>query len=119
MNEPSNFVKGSIDGCDNNRWNYPPYLPKITIDEGKIFTKTLCMDARHGTGDHYNLHSLYGHTMGVGTYEALKTVFPEKRSLVFSRSTFAGTGKAAHHWLGDNQSVWGHLHWGITGKEDA
>ncbi|XP_063967413.1 sucrase-isomaltase, intestinal-like [Lytechinus pictus] len=119
MNEPSNFVRGSIDGCDNNRWNYPPYMPKITIEEGKIFTKTLCMDARHGidgmSGDHYNLHSLYGHTMAVGTYEALKTVFPEKRSLVFSRSTFAGTGKSAHHWLGDNQSIWGHLHWGITG----
>ncbi|XP_072180126.1 sucrase-isomaltase, intestinal-like [Diadema setosum] len=115
MNEPSNFVRGSVDECDNNRWNYPPYIPKLLIEENKIFTKTICMDSHHYTGDHYNLHSLYGHSMSQVTHESLKSVFPSKRSLVFSRSTFAGTGKYAHHWLGDNHSLWEHLWWSIVG----
>ena len=29
MNEPSSFVSGSTDGCYNNTYNYPPYLPDI------------------------------------------------------------------------------------------
>ncbi|XP_071477569.1 maltase-glucoamylase-like, partial [Diadema antillarum] len=115
MNEPSNFVRGSVDECDINRWNYPPYIPKLLIEENKIFTKTICMDSHHYTGDHYNLHSLYGHSMSQVTHESLKSVFPSKRSLVFSRSTFAGTGKYAHHWLGDNHSLWEHLWWSIVG----
>ena len=27
MNEPSNFIPGSIDGCPNSTFNTPPYLP--------------------------------------------------------------------------------------------
>jgi len=27
MNEPSNFVDGSEQGCYNQQFDYPPYLP--------------------------------------------------------------------------------------------
>ncbi|XP_054771787.2 sucrase-isomaltase, intestinal-like [Lytechinus pictus] len=117
MNEPSNFIRGSTaEGeCIDNRWNYPPYLPKLLMDDGKIFTKTICMDAQHHAGNHYDYHSLYGHTMTEMTFETIKAVFPEKRSLVFTRSSFAGTGKYGQHWLGDNQSFWEHIWWSIVG----
>lgn len=117
MNEPSNFVRGSIaEGeCPNNRWNYPPYMPKILIEEGKIFTKTICMDAQHYGGMHYDYHSLYGHQMSEMTFNTLQTVFPNKRSLGLTRSSFAGTGKYAQHWLGDNQSFWEQIWWSIVG----
>ena len=29
MNEPSNFVEGSFNGCTNNTLDEPPYLPSI------------------------------------------------------------------------------------------
>ena len=28
MNEPSNFINGQEGGCPNDRWNYPPYVPR-------------------------------------------------------------------------------------------
>lgn len=34
MNEPSSFVDGRpapAEGCDNTRWNNPPYLPGNSI----------------------------------------------------------------------------------------
>ena len=30
MNEPSSFVDGSPEGCPNDRWHYPRYLPGST-----------------------------------------------------------------------------------------
>lgn len=117
MNEPSNFVRGSIEEfeCYNNRWNYPDYMPKLLIEEGKIFTKTICMDADHHGYQQYNVHSLYGHAMSMATENTLKKVFPDKRSIALTRSSFVGTNKYASHWLGDNQSFFSHMYWSIIG----
>ncbi|UYV70150.1 GAA [Cordylochernes scorpioides] len=57
MNEPSNFVDGSIHGCPNTGIDHPPYLPQ---DTNPIYHKTACMSAQHYAGLHYNLHNLYG-----------------------------------------------------------
>ncbi|XP_071838698.1 sucrase-isomaltase, intestinal-like [Apostichopus japonicus] len=115
MNEPSNFIRGSEEGCLDNRYNYPPYMPKLLIEENLIYTKTICMDADHHGYQHYNVHSLYGHAMSMATEEALKVVFPTKRSLALTRSSFVGTNKYASHWLGDNQSFFEHIYWSIIG----
>ena len=40
-----------------------------------------------------------------------------KRSIVISRSTYPSSGRYAGHWLGDNRSVWPHLHKSIIGKK--
>ncbi|XP_076422556.1 maltase-glucoamylase isoform X6 [Peromyscus maniculatus bairdii] len=113
MNEVSNFVDGSVSGCSRNNLNYPPFTPKIL--DGHLFSKTLCMDAIQHWGKQYDVHNLYGYSMAIATAEAVKTVFPDKRSFIITRSTFAGSGKFASHWLGDNAATWKDLQWSIPG----
>ncbi|XP_022100313.1 sucrase-isomaltase, intestinal-like [Acanthaster planci] len=121
MNEPSNFVPGSLTGCDENKINNPPYLPNILgriiwpTNKRGLYEKTICMDAQQNWGKHYDVHSLYGHSMSQVTHRTLQTVFPNKRSMVLSRSTYVSSGAYTGHWLGDNQSQWRQLPWSIPG----
>ncbi|XP_067938431.1 sucrase-isomaltase, intestinal-like [Watersipora subatra] len=117
MNEPSNFREGNKaeEECDmESRWNSPPYIPENLLGNSLV-DKTICMDSVQHWGKHYDVHSLYGHSMAISTYRALQQIFPDKRPFVLSRSTFAGTSKYAIHWLGDNQSKPGHMTWSIVG----
>ncbi|XP_067392749.1 sucrase-isomaltase, intestinal [Emydura macquarii macquarii] len=113
MNEISSFIKGSTNGCQQNNFNYPPFTPSIL--DGLMYSKTLCMDAVQSWGKHYDVHSLYGYSMTLSTDKAIQAVFPGKRSLSISRSTFAGSGKYTGHWLGDNAATWNDLKWAIPG----
>ncbi|XP_077004171.1 maltase-glucoamylase isoform X1 [Tamandua tetradactyla] len=113
MNEVSSFVDGSVSGCSANSLNYPPFTPRVL--DGYLFCKSLCMDAVQHWGKQYDVHNLYGYSMAIATAEAVKTVFPNKRSFIVTRSTFAGSGKFAAHWLGDNAATWNDLRWSIPG----
>jgi alpha-glucosidase (family GH31 glycosyl hydrolase) len=110
MNEPSNFLEGSEFGCNNNTLNEPPYNPRIYIEPGSpstiLYSKTACMDTKHFEGLHYNVHNLYGYFMSRVTHDALSAVFPGKRTMIVSRSQYAGSQRYATHWLGDNFSSW-------------
>ncbi|KAK6195135.1 hypothetical protein SNE40_000621 [Patella caerulea] len=117
MNEPSSFVPGSIYGCDNTSLDYPPYVPKIAGSDyqGRMFDKTLCMTSLQNWGRHYDVHSLYGHSMSIQTHNALIRQKPGLRPWTMTRSSFVGTGKYATKWMGDNQSKWPQMHWSIIG----
>uniref|UniRef100_A0A672PGP3 alpha-glucosidase n=1 Tax=Sinocyclocheilus grahami TaxID=75366 RepID=A0A672PGP3_SINGR len=112
MNEVANFVQGSSKGCAENKLNYPPFTPRIL--DNLIYSKTLCMDAKHKWGNHYDVHSLYGYSMVLAT-EKYVEVFKTNRSMVFTRSSFPGVGKYAGHWLGDNAANWNDIKWAIPG----
>ncbi|NWR66178.1 SUIS protein, partial [Bucorvus abyssinicus] len=113
MNEVANFAAGSIDGCGQNDLNYPPFTPHVV--DRLLYSKTLCLDAVQKWGRQYDVHNLYGYSMILSTQRAIETLFPGKRSFLLSRSTFAGSGKYAGHWLGDNTASWDHLKWAIPG----
>ncbi|XP_051012796.1 sucrase-isomaltase, intestinal [Acomys russatus] len=113
MNEVSSFIQGSLKGCTPNELNYPPFTPGI-LDK-IMYSKTLCMDAVQYWGKQYDVHSLYGYSMAIATEKAVEKVFPNKRSFILTRSTFAGSGKYAAHWLGDNTASWEQMEWSITG----
>ena len=67
MNEPSNFVTGSLRGCNGNSVNFPPYLPSLKLDsrDHGLADKTLCGDARHHLGNHYDVHNLFGWSQAI------------------------------------------------------
>nr|XP_007970400.2 sucrase-isomaltase, intestinal [Chlorocebus sabaeus] len=113
MNEVSSFVQGSTKGCNANNLNYPPFTPDI-LDK-LMYSKTICMDAVQNWGKQYDVHSLYGYSMAIATEQAVQKVFPNKRGFILTRSTFAGSGRHAAHWLGDNTASWEQMEWSITG----
>ncbi|KAK7081084.1 hypothetical protein SK128_022647, partial [Halocaridina rubra] len=133
MNEPANFdtnIKGVDDGspranlkCPYNHLDSPPY-PTMQVRiggsaSGRISEHTICMSGNQTDGAnnylHYDVHSLYGWSEAVATYTALEQLFPGKRPVVLSRSTFVGSGKYTTHWLGDNAAIWSHLKMSVVG----
>ncbi|GFO16500.1 sucrase-isomaltase, intestinal-like [Plakobranchus ocellatus] len=115
MNEPTSFARGSIEGCRRNKWNFPPYVPDVdgSRADGALFDKTICMDGQQYWGRHYDVHSLYAHSMAMQTYRALESVYPGKRPWVMTRSSYAGTGRFATKWQGDNRATWDDMHYSI------
>ncbi|XP_011379112.1 sucrase-isomaltase, intestinal [Pteropus vampyrus] len=113
MNEVASFIQGSRTGCSDNKLNYPPFTPDI-VDK-LLYSKTICMDAVQYWGKQYDIHDLYGYSMAIATENAIQKVFPNKRSFILTRSTFAGSGHYAAHWLGDNTASWEQMEWSIAG----
>ena len=65
MNEPSNFVDGSLVGCTNNTLDEPPYIPKIL--GGQLYSSSICPSSQQYLSTHYNLHNMYGHFEAIAT----------------------------------------------------
>uniref|UniRef100_A0A3P9HJ83 Si:ch73-12o23.1 n=1 Tax=Oryzias latipes TaxID=8090 RepID=A0A3P9HJ83_ORYLA len=112
MNEPSNFLDGSTNGCPSNSFENPPYTPGVL--GGLLRAKTVCATAQQKLSMHYNLHSLYGLMEAKASASALKKLLT-KRPFVISRSTFPSQGLYSGHWLGDNRSQWKDLYTSIAG----
>ncbi|XP_031454781.1 lysosomal alpha-glucosidase [Phasianus colchicus] len=106
MNEPSNFVEGSQDGCPDSSLEKPPYVPGVF--GGRLQAGTICASSQQHLSSHYNLHNLYGLTEAIASHNALLKV-RGTRPFVISRSTFAGHGRYAGHWTGDVESSWEQL----------
>jgi alpha-glucosidase (family GH31 glycosyl hydrolase) len=119
MNEIANFCDGN---CPSNALkapsnssfdpNNPPY--KIWNGAEPLYSHTISIAAQQYASGVYNLHSLYGHTEAMTTKHVIETML-RKRSLIVTRSSFAGTGHFTAHWLGDNTSEWPDLYYSIPG----
>ncbi|KAI4533822.1 hypothetical protein MG293_016841 [Ovis ammon polii] len=110
MNEPSNFVRGSVDGCPDNSLENPPYLPGVV--GGTLRAATICASSHQFLSTHYDLHNLYGLTEALASHRALVKA-RGTRPFVISRSTFAGHGRYSGHWTGDVWSNWEQLSYSV------
>lgn len=83
--------------------NHPPYVINNVL--GDLAVHAVAPNATHyGGAQEYDIHNLFGHSILKATYEALISVIPGKRPFIIGRSTFAGSGKYAGHWGGDNNA---------------
>ncbi|KAF2219453.1 glycosyl hydrolases family 31-domain-containing protein, partial [Elsinoe ampelina] len=82
---------------------YPPYVINNVL--GELGAHAVSPNATHASGvQEYDIHNLFGHSILQATYKALQSISPTKRPFIIGRSTFAGSGRYAGHWGGDNNS---------------
>ena len=58
---------------------------------------------------HDKVHHLFGYPMTRAAGEAFERIDPEKRFLMFSRSSYIGMHRYGGIWMGDNKSWWSHI----------
>ena len=58
---------------------------------------------------HDKVHNLFGYNMTRAAGEAFDRINPDKRFLMFSRSSYVGMHRYGGIWTGDNKSWWSHI----------
>jgi len=107
------LYKGFVDDGIAGFWN--------DMNEPAIFntpTKTMPLDTVHRiasddfaprTGDHREIHNVYGMQNTRATFDGLLKLRPDERPFVMTRASYAGGQRYAVTWTGDNSATWDHL----------
>ncbi|KAJ5093295.1 hypothetical protein N7456_009156 [Penicillium angulare] len=94
--------------------NYPPYVINNVQGGHDLAAHTVSPNATHFDGiEEYDVHNIYGYQVLNATYHGLLEVNSAKRPFIIGRGTFAGSGKWAGHWGGDNWSTWAYMFFSI------
>lgn len=80
-------------GLSNNREDYKRFYHNVN---GKLVR-------------HDKVHNLFGYNMTRAAGEAFERLAPNKRILMFSRSSYIGMHRYGGIWTGDNKSWWAHI----------
>ncbi|NWX91097.1 LYAG glucosidase, partial [Nothoprocta pentlandii] len=103
MNEPSNFMEGSQEGCPSNNLENPPYVPGVF--GGRLQAGTICASSQQYLSSHYNLHSLYGLTEAIASHKrcggCIALHFPPT-----GNCTFPEAGRRPHGFVTSPQCLW-------------
>lgn len=84
---------GKLQGLANNPEDYQRFYHNINGEKVR----------------HDEVHNLYGFNMTRAAGEAFERIDPERRFLMFSRSSYIGMHRYGGIWTGDNHSWWSHL----------
>ncbi|KAK6400272.1 hypothetical protein LTR81_024447 [Elasticomyces elasticus] len=97
---------------------YPPYAINNFLPGHSLQKPVISPDATHNDGPYnsteYELHSLYGHTSGNATYNALRAVTPQQAALLHQQKYVQRVRQLLGHWEGDTNSRWGNMYFGIS-----
>ncbi|KAF3101696.1 hypothetical protein TWF569_005378 [Orbilia oligospora] len=94
----------------------PPYSVNHGGVNWPLHARSISVDATHYGGVlEYNVHNLFGHLNCRTSYNSMLEIKPDERPFILTRSAFAGTGKYASKWLGDNFSHWDSMRYSISG----
>lgn len=85
--------KGLVAGLSNNTEDYKVFYHNINGEKVR----------------HDRVHNLFGYNMTRAAGEAFERLEPDKRILMFSRSSYIGMHRYGGIWMGDNKSWWSHL----------
>lgn len=121
MNEPAIFY--SREGMEEARRTLGQFLSREDDGEPIWDTTSLLKDMSNNDGDytdfyhqvggrmicHDQVHNLYGFNMTRAAGEAFERIAPDKRLLLFSRSSYIGMHRYGGVWTGDNASWWSHI----------
>ena len=88
------FLNAAFNGMANNPEDYRSFWHRM--DDGRRVR-------------HDRVHNLYGAFMTRATAEGFRAFDPDRRFLLFSRSSFIGAHRNGGVWMGDNHSWWSHL----------
>lgn len=87
------YFTGMVNGLQNDRNYYKQFYHNINGEKVS----------------HDRVHNLYGYQMTRAAGEAFERLVPEKRILMFSRSSYIGMHRHGGIWMGDNKSWWSHI----------
>lgn len=121
MNEPAMFY--TPEGIERVKESMQTFLSQTeTVDDVWAMKDKLNQIANHpddyasfyhnvnGTMiRHDKVHNLFGYNMTRAAGEALTSISPDKRCLLFSRSSYIGMHRYGGIWTGDNKSWWSHI----------
>ncbi len=80
-----------------------------SIDNYKEDYKRFYHDYKGKKIRHDKVHNIFGYNMTRAAGEAFEKYSPDKRILMFSRSSYIGMHRYGGIWCGDNKSWWSHL----------
>lgn len=121
MNEPSIFytedrLKEVLDKIDNYKGrnlSLTEYWEMLGLIKGMDGDPEYYKDFWHNMDGvrvrHDKVHNLFGYNMTRAAGEAFDRLVPDKRILMFSRSSYIGMHRYGGIWQGDNCSWWSHL----------
>ncbi len=86
-------VKDALEALSGNQDDYKAFYHQV----GK---ERICHD---------KVHNLFGFNMTRAAGEAFERIAPDRRFLMFSRSSYIGMHRYGGLWTGDNKSWWSHM----------
>ena len=90
---PHYMVGGKLQALANNHEDYKRFYHNVNGERIR----------------HDKVHNLFGYNMTRSAGEAFERISPDKRILMFSRSSYIGMHRYGGIWTGDNCSWWSHI----------